>query len=126
MWVSFTCADGERTVAGDLIGDAARAVLEATDGAVDAIGMNCTAPQFVGSLLRRLAEAAPGIPLVAYPNHGAAWDPHDKRWIGGHSPDEFTAHIDDWVAQGARLIGGCCGVGSDGVRAIAARRASLA
>lgn len=126
MWVSFTCVDGERTVAGDFIGDAARAVLDATDGAVDAIGTNCTAPRFVAALLGHLAEAAPGIPLVAYPNHGAAWDARDKRWIGGHNPSEFTAHIEDWVAQGARLIGGCCGVGSDGVRAIAGRRASIA
>ena len=126
MWVSFTCVDGEHTVAGDHIADATVAVLRAAGGAVDAIGVNCTAPQFVGPLLRAIAAAAPGLPLVAYPNHGAEWDAYTKTWNGGAGAGAAAAHVEEWVAAGARLIGGCCGVGSDGIRAIAARRASLA
>ena len=125
MWVSFTCVDGEHTVAGDHIADATVAVLRAAGGAVDAIGVNCTAPEFVGPLLRAIAAAAPGLPLVAYPNHGAEWDAHTKNWNGGAGAEAAAAHVEEWVAAGARLIGGCCGVGSDGIRAIAARRASF-
>ena len=93
-------------------------------GGVQAVGLNCTAPSFVEPLLD--AMSASGLPMVAYPNHGAEWDAHTKTWNGGAGVEAVASHVEEWVASGARLIGGCCGVGSDGIQAIAARRASFA
>ena len=64
------------------------------------------------------------LPFVVYPNHGRAWDAVAKCWIGDGDAD-LAERAQEWVALGARLIGGCCGVGADGVRAIAEVRAAL-
>lgn len=118
-WVSFTCADGERTVSGDVFADAAAVVAPF----VQSVGVNCTAPHHVESLLRSTAGLLPTeMPLVAYPNHGAAWDAEHRCWLGPTGGLDLVGHVPAWLAAGARLVGGCCGVGSAGVRALAALR----
>jgi len=87
-----------------------------------AVGVNCTHPSHVGSLLRRMALATT-LPLVAYPNHGAEWDAEHKCWIGTADGTDLPGHLDEWLAAGARLVGGCCGVGTKGIAALAAARA---
>lgn len=69
---------------------------------VIAVGVNCCAPDTV---LPALAEA-PGTPLVAYPNTGERWDAATRTWRGGAVP--LAQAAPDWVAAGARLVGGCC------------------
>lgn len=110
-WVSFTCADDRRTAGGDAIDAAAVAV---ADG-VDLVGVNCTAPHLVDALLRRLAGACPGRALVVYPNHARALGE-----MAGLAP-----HVADWFTTGARVIGGCCGVDTAEVAAIAAMRRAI-
>jgi len=117
-WVSFTCADEAHTCGGDGFAEAAAAVA----GEVSAVGVNCTAPRLVEPLLRSLAV---GLPYVVYSNHGAAWDAEHECWIGPTGGAEIPSLVPAWIAAGARLIGGCCGVGTAGIRALAALRASL-
>lgn len=116
-WVSFQCRDGERIADGTPVEEVARAAAAAPG--VVAVGVNCTAPEFVDELLARLRDAVPGTARVAYPNDGRVWDAVARTWstpgIGGFPP----ATICGWVDAGASLIGGCCGVGPDGVRGIA-------
>lgn len=114
-WVSFTCVDGLHTVSGDVFADAAREVAPSAD----AVGVNCTAPRFVEPLLRSVSVA---LPLVAYPNHGAAWDAEHRCWVGPTGGLEMVELVPAWLRAGARAVGGCCGVGSAGVRALAALR----
>ena len=104
-WVSFSCRDGEQVSSGDSFG-ACVAAVAALDTVV-AVGVNCTAPEHVESLLR-IADQVSSKPLVAYPNRGAAWDGVNKTWCeAGDSPPAA-----DWAlkyyALGARFIGGCC------------------
>jgi homocysteine S-methyltransferase len=115
-WVTFTCPSPAHTAAGDRIEDAARAAQQVPGLAL--VGVNCTAPSHVGSLLARLGSVT-DLPLIAYPNSGQTWDPDGNRWLG--EPDAAFAALDDWVALGARWIGGCCGVGPDGIAALARR-----
>jgi homocysteine S-methyltransferase len=117
-WVSFTCDGPRTTCAGDRITDA----VDAVASMVDAVGVNCTAPVHVTSLLRGAADAT-GLPLVAYPNHGAAWDSEAKCWVGAADGTDLPLHLDEWLGAGARLVGGCCGVGTRGIAALAAARA---
>jgi len=120
-WVSFSCHDAAHTCAGDAITDAVTAVGESAQ--VVAVGVNCTDPVHVEALLRAAARQTDR-PLVAYPNHGRAWDAASECWVGD-SDDRLAASVAGWRDAGARLIGGCCGIGPDGVRAIVRERAAL-
>ena len=113
-WISFACRDGRTTNHGEPI-EAAVAAATASSRVV-AVGVNCTAPEHVDELLER-AAAVTDLPLVAYPNAGRAWDAEARRWSDGPPPALPAAR---WAAAGARLIGGCCGLGPDAVRAVAA------
>lgn len=114
-WLTMSCADGDRTSAGQPIEELV--ALVASTPTIRAVGVNCTAPEHVESLLTRLSDAGAAA-LVAYPNSGRAWSP-TAGWSG-----EGTSVGKDLVARwrrvpGMALIGGCCGVGPDAVAAIA-------
>lgn len=56
-------------------------------------------------------------PLGVYAETG---DWQVPNWVfDGLSPQEYLAAATGWVAQGAQLIGGCCGTGAEHVRALA-------
>lgn len=119
-WVTFTCNDDAHTCSGDSLVSAASAVAPA----VDAVGLNCTAPALVAHLLRSLAGTlAADLPFVVYPNHGAAWDAEHKCWLGTADGTDLPQYLPEWLSLGARLVGGCCGVGTAGIAALAAARA---
>lgn len=142
-WMTFSCADDERTCAGQPI---AEAVSAATEGlTVAAVGVNCVAPRNVSALLQRIGRAS-DLPLVAYPNAGALWVPETGSWmdpgsaevtrsgefgsseesiVAGREPAADIAWVDSWIAEGARLIGGCCLIGPETITAIAARLDTL-
>ncbi len=111
-WVTFSCVDDLHTCGGDLFADA----VDRVEAGVQAVGVNCTAPNRVVPLLRSCRTE---LPFVIYPNHGAAWDADHKCWIGPTGGAELPGHLPEWLAAGARLVGGCCGVGTAGIRALA-------
>jgi homocysteine S-methyltransferase len=115
-WVSFTCRDSERTWGGDPIEEAV--ALVGSSPQVVAVGVNCTDPRHVDELLDR-ASAVTSLPLVAYPNHGRAWDAAQRGWVGAEGRLDWEAMVPSWVERGARLIGGCCGVGPDDIGRLA-------
>jgi homocysteine S-methyltransferase len=117
-WLTFSCVDDAHTCGGDLFSEA----VERFAPAVTAIGVNCTAPDFVEPLLR---DAAAEIPFVVYPNHGATWDADHRCWLGPTGGLEIPALVPGWLAAGAKIVGGCCGVGTDGIAALGALRRSL-
>ncbi len=104
-WFAFSCRDGMHTSAGEDLADCV-AALEAYPQVL-AVGINCTAPEHLESLLER-AGGATAKPLVAYPNSGERYDPSAKCWAGGESGAPLHARAGAWRARGARLIGGCC------------------
>lgn len=118
-WVTFCCRDGHHLSDATPIADAIRTATRT--GRVTAVGVNCTQPQHVESLLCD-ARAATDLPLVAYPNWGRVWDGESYEWHGTGMrvfPDDL---LDRWRAAGATVIGGCCGIGPDGVASVAAWR----
>jgi homocysteine S-methyltransferase len=118
-WVSVTASDGGRLRAGQPIEEAVAAC--AGHPAVMAVGINCTEPMHVPSLLQRMARVT-DLPLIAYPNAGGSWDAASATWIGPRQPIGAAAR--DWVDHGARLVGGCCGTDAQAIgrlaRAVAA------
>ncbi|MDX6723894.1 MAG: homocysteine S-methyltransferase [Solirubrobacteraceae bacterium] len=115
-WISFACRDGRTTAHGEPIEDA---VAQATlSRRVVAVGVNCTAPEHVAELLERAARVT-DLPLVAYPNSGRAWDAGARAFTGGGAASIPEGDVRSWVAAGARLVGGCCGLGPGAIRGIA-------
>lgn len=117
-WVSFACASESHTCGGDEFATAVGRVAQV----VTSVGLNCTAPRLVEPLLQSLVRSAVDLPFVVYPNHGAKWDGEHHCWLGPTGGAEIPSLVPSWLAAGARLIGGCCGVGSEGIRALAALR----
>jgi homocysteine S-methyltransferase len=113
-WMTFCCRDGERLSDGTPVEDAV--ALADRSGRVVALGINCTAPEHVDSLLQR-ARTSTGLPLLAYPNSGRTWDGHE--WRGPGVAGFPSATVAGWREHGARAIGGCCGIGPDAIAGIA-------
>ena len=81
-------------------------------------------------IMHTLIEDAP----VALGEVGGMWEgsvgayPHAGRFVMPNwqftdeiSPEDFATEAEGWVAMGARVVGGCCGIGPDHVRAVAER-----
>lgn len=115
-WLSFSCADDTRTNAGQPIAEAAAMV--AASARIDAIGVNCTKPEHIAGLISCVASASPELPIVVYPNAGRVWDGQASVWLGAGTDLLPDSVVREWFASGARLVGGCCGLGPDAVAAI--------
>jgi homocysteine S-methyltransferase len=101
-WLSYTI-DGTTTRAGQPLADAFAVAAGVPE--IVAVGVNCCAPDDVLPAIG-LARAA-GKPVVVYPNSGERWD--GRAWTGRRT---FSAQLAaEWVAAGARIVGGCCRVG---------------
>ena len=114
-WFTFSCRDGERLSDGSMLRDAIAPLAGVEQ--VLAVGVNCTAPRFVPSLIAQ-ARSATDKPLAVYPNSGEQYDAVRKRWIGLAEPVDFGEAAREWHRQGARLIGGCCRTGPAHVKAV--------
>lgn len=116
-WLSFSCSDARSTNAGQPIEQAAALVAQTRH--VDAIGINCTAPEHISGLINRIRAAEPALPIVVYPNAGRTWDAAVERWRGEGAAVIPDAAVSEWLAAGAGAVGGCCGLGPDAIRGIA-------
>ena len=115
-WVSFSCRDGGHVVDGATIEEAAR--LFQGHSTVAAVGINCTPPQFASELIARIRRAAPDKAVMAYPNSGETYHVETNSWSGTVTPLDYAAAARDWVAAGARIVGGCCRTGPEHIRAM--------
>jgi S-methylmethionine-dependent homocysteine/selenocysteine methylase/SAM-dependent methyltransferase len=124
VWLSFRrCRHGVCGVygehwggpEGDAFGRAARRFEEM---GVGAMLINCIPPDHVAGMLSWLRDFT-DLPLGVYPNLGyfsnAGW--RFETEIGG---DRYAEMALQWRAEGAQIIGGCCGVGPDHLAAAAA------
>ena len=116
-WISYTGRDGSATAAGEPFAEAVALAASARD--VVAVGVNCTAPQHVRSLLK-IARASTDLPLVAYPNRGDTWEPESRRWRSDRAGSWNPAVVASWSALGAEWLGGCCGTGPADIERLAA------
>jgi len=108
-WVSFSCRDGENISDGTPIRECAE-LLDDCDQVV-AVGVNCTAPEHVASLIEQLCEITTKTEIVVYPNSGEVYDANLKTWSGTEDPVSCGIAAREWFDKGARLIGGCCRTG---------------
>jgi len=104
-WISFSCKSESETCSGASFEECVASANESEQ--VAAVGVNCTPPQFVESLVR-IAVNVSNKPVLAYPNKGETWDAKNKCWLPGEEHGDFISEAKRWQSAGATLIGGCC------------------
>jgi len=111
-WISVTVAAGTLR-SGESLREAF--ALATSIDEVFAIGINCSDPFEVSGAIEA-ARAVTDAPLIVYPNSGEQWDAKNRRWMG-HAG--FPAQlVQEWASAGAAIVGGCCRVGPEEIRAI--------
>ena len=117
VWIAFSVddSDGSKLRSGESI-KAIKALVE--EFAPVAVLVNCSVPEAVTQAVAGLKEI--GVPLGAYANgftsisdafdgFGATSDLLEKRKDLG--PDAYAEFAEQWIRDGASIIGGCCEVG---------------
>jgi homocysteine S-methyltransferase len=107
-WISFSCRDGQHLCDGGLLRDAAQACN--SEPRVAGVGINCTAPDLIASLIDEVRKGTDK-PILVYPNSGEGYDAAEKSWHSLPSSTLWEEAVADWVRRGASGVGGCCRVG---------------
>ncbi|KAG2175917.1 hypothetical protein INT44_000395 [Umbelopsis vinacea] len=80
---------------------------------VSAVGVNCTKPRFITSLLQDIHGAIQNKTLIVYPDGGEEWDAEARTWKVETKMDaqQFGPMFESWIKQFGSdfIIGGCCG-----------------
>lgn len=113
-WISFSCKDEHHISSGETIIKCAEMIDKVRQ--VTGIGINCTAPEYVESLIKDIRSVT-NKPIAVYPNLGEIYDGETKTWSGGQQ--SFIDYVDIWRKAGANIIGGCCRTNPDIIREIA-------
>ncbi|MCZ6644586.1 MAG: homocysteine S-methyltransferase family protein, partial [Gammaproteobacteria bacterium] len=124
VWVSWTLDErpGHGLRSGERIADA---VAKLEHLPIDAFLFNCTAPEAITRGLNELAMLTDK-PRGAYPNRmyvPSGWTLDNDISTEVRTDlgvDEFVAFAQTWIADGASIVGGCCGVGPELIRALTA------
>ena len=115
VWMSFSCRDARHICDGTPIRKCAELVAAASG--IDAIGVNCTPPEFIGELIQQICETTEK-PIVVYPNSGESYDTTTKKWSGKRDISNFVQSAVIWHELGANVIGGCCRTTPDHTHAL--------
>jgi S-methylmethionine-dependent homocysteine/selenocysteine methylase len=107
------------------------AVAAAARLGASAVLFNCSQPEVMGAAIgvavewaAKRAESEPNLQIGVYANAFAALrekaeanaELHEMR--ADITPDGYLAWVSEWIEQGARIVGGCCGIGPEHIGAI--------
>ena len=115
-WVSFSCKDGKHISDGTPIEECAAYFTH--HPTVFAMGVNCTSPSFISELIRSMKTKSGDKKIVVYPNSGAVYHAESKTWVGLSDVSSCEIMVKEWMDLGADIIGGCCGIGPDQIKAM--------
>ena len=122
VWLSFRrCRHGVCGIYGQLWGGPegdyfGRLAQDLEQMGAAAILINCLPVEMVSGTIPWLRDFT-DLPLGAYPNLGRYLDPHWK-FDDSISPRDYADIALIWRAEGAQVLGGCCGVGPDHIQAL--------
>ena len=131
LWLSFTLSD-ETAVAGDPRLRSGQSVADAVEAALHlgaaAVLFNCSQPEVMvdavrvaGDVLRRLwANIRIGVYANAFPpqKQDATANAVVLDIREDLTPEGYLAFARAWQAEGANIIGGCCGIGPEHIAAL--------
>jgi homocysteine S-methyltransferase len=113
-WITFSCKDGAHVSHGERFAACVDALADCEQ--VAAIGVNCTSPEHIASLVE-IAASRTAKPVIVYPNSGEHYDAAAKCWHGDGAAT-LAQHAPEWHRLGARVIGGCCRTTPADIRAL--------
>lgn len=119
-WVSFSCKDKKHICEGDEIADCAK-ILSKNHPHLQALGVNCTKPEYLVSLIHELKENTT-LPVIVYPNSGEEYDAVTKTWHGKGTDKRFGDYALEYMQAGASAVGGCCTTVADHIRQVVEAR----
>ena len=115
-WISFSARDEKHISEGQSFADCVKQLED--NPQIVAIGINCTSPKYIPSLMNE-ARKQTDIPLLTYPNSGEGYVAEKKDWDGHPATESFGEEARKWYDAGARLIGGCCRSTPEDIQVIA-------
>jgi homocysteine S-methyltransferase len=115
-WISFSCKDGKHTCDGTPIEECT--AIFTHHPTVFAIGVNCTSPEHISELIQNIKKKSGEKKIVVYPNSGAVYHHESKTWSGLTESFSCDVLVKEWMDLGADMIGGCCGVGPEQIKAM--------
>ncbi len=105
--IASMITDGEgRLLSGEPIEEAVGSLASLR---LEALSINCVPARRLAPDLSRLARAASGVPLAAYGNLGPPSGEDRTLFAEPGLPEDYAALAREWLAIGARIVGGCCG-----------------
>ena len=105
-WFSFTLRDSQHLSDGTPLRDVLAFLADYPQ--ILAVGINCIALENTVDALSYL-HSQTSLPLVVYPNSGEHYDAVTKTWHHhGEACATLEGYLPQWLAAGAKLIGGCC------------------
>jgi 5-methyltetrahydrofolate--homocysteine methyltransferase len=113
---SFSYDRGTRTMMGVRPNQVGK---ELSDAGVTALGINCG--RSLEDNLKALQDLrqATQLPIWFKPNAGLPRTDEAGKLQYDVTPEIMAAHVPEWIAAGAQLIGGCCGTSPEHLQAIA-------
>src|SRR5258706_878921 len=112
---SLSFGDDGHTADGVRISEAFKRLRES---GADVVGLNCHFGPTTAETLLREVSVAQGELISVYPNAGRP-QYYEGRYIYHPTPQYFADFLPKLVAQGARLVGGCCGTTPETIAAMA-------
>ena len=118
IWVGLSIARAGDCRAETIDGEDALALIESLPaGPIDAVFVMHNDVDVVPPSLAAIRGVWPGT-LGTYP-HVGDWEP--PNWVFREiAPADFARRAHEWVAEGATIVGGCCGTGPEHIAALAA------
>ncbi len=115
----------EKTPAGEfrtMMGVSPEEMVEAVkDAGADIIGTNCgNGFEQMIEIVRAIRRVDATTPVLVHANAGKP-QYVDGMTVFPETPEMMVAHLDELLAAGANIVGGCCGTGPAHIRAIAER-----
>ncbi|RVJ49368.1 homocysteine S-methyltransferase family protein [Sinorhizobium meliloti] len=137
VYVSYTLKDEDGRVgpaelrSGEAVSDAVERTLAA---GASGVFFNCSQPEVMSDavLAARRVSGWPDFAIGVYANAFAPEPPSDAPYAGiseiraDLGPENYLRWVDRWIAQGASVVGGCCGIGPEHIEAIRNYRARIA
>lgn len=131
-WVSFTLADSLTDGFAHIrSGEAISTAVEAIGDEVEALLFNCSQPEVmsaaIGEAVRALdASGRGGVRVGVYANAfievqsapGQAANETLSVLREDLTPDRYAAFAREWIAAGATIVGGCCGITPQHIQAV--------
>ncbi|WP_300005818.1 homocysteine S-methyltransferase [uncultured Cedecea sp.] len=105
-WLALTLKDSQHLSDGTPLSEVIAVIAQSPQ--VVAVGINCIALEKTTAALTYL-HTLTALPLVVYPNSGEQYDAQSKTWHQHHARcGTLASYLPEWLAAGAKIIGGCC------------------